>query len=714
MSIGPQQPESLLGRVVAGYELIRYIGTGATGYVFQGKRATSAPGVVELTGKIPLEFPEDAAIKLLVPPFGATPDELADFQRRFLREAQTLAQLDHPHILPIIDFGEDSAAGYFYMVLRYMAGGSLARLIAERGPLPLDEVNHLLAQIADALDYAHSRGIVHRDVKPGNILLDTSGAAYLGDFSIVRLLSDAATQRTTTGRLMGTPAYMAPEQFDDSSRVGPSADIYGLGMVVYEMVTGRAAFGSTSWAQVMKQQLQEAPAPPRAARPDLLAPAEAAIMKALEKDPARRFDTAAAFSRAFSLGLQGEWAEGLSRTVEPAWGVPYVAPDARTQPGGSAAIESAPSRRRNRLGLLVAAVAALLILTCGAGLAFGNAGPSLLAAFFGHATPSATALGTGTPGGPTQTAGPANTAIPGAPTATTRGPVNNPVVSPPTATSTPSLPDLDITAGAHGSGNPYVITTAGPYHNVTIEAGAYATGIGQCSQGGSGTVRITATGVVTIAGTLTVQGEGYCGGRETAGAAGGWQGASPLGPGIQASSPNGGGGSGGGGADSGGGGGGYGSNGGAAQSGEAGGSSYGNATLATLFLGSGGGSSGAQSGGTGGAGGDGGGAIFIQAGAIIVTGTISANGQDGESKVSTGSTNYRGGGGGSGGSIYLHANTVSLGGNLVTATGGQGGYGIHDNTWAISGGPGGVGRIYVEYTQSVSGSTSPPAYEAKV
>lgn len=729
----------MLGQVIADYELTDYIGAGATGVVFRGRRTATAPNPVEKTGLAALEFPEEAAIKLLSPPLGATDAELALFQQRFVREARTLKQFDHPHILRLIDYGQDATTGYFYMVLHYMAGGSLANVLARRGPLPLAEVASILAQIGDALDYAHREGVIHRDVKPGNILLDAEGVPYLSDFSIVRLLSETATLRTSTGRMMGTPAYMAPEQFGDSSRVGPAADLYGLGMVAYELVTGHAAFGATNWAQVMLQQIQEAPANPSVARPDLPKPAEAAIMRALVKDPEERFTSGAAFADAFAQGLDGRWADGLTQFVSTG------APRASRTTGASSAqtiperAPEAPSRSRGRVGVLGAAVALLLVCACVAAAMFGFPG-SPLSAMLVHFTahtptsgvlanvaintpkPGQTSVAThpaatktkannnGTSGGPAATSipgGPTSTPIPGAP----------PTATPIPATATPSLPTLVISTDpskstdgqSHGSGNPYYFTGNHSWYNVTIQTGAWATAISTCGAGGTGTVQFTAIGTVTIAGTLEVNGQGYCGGAAIMGAAGGMQGNSYAGASSRSNAPNYGGGGGGDGADSGGGGGGYGSSGGNAlgSSNTFGGNAYGDPTLYTLYLGSGGGSSGAQSGAIGGAGGNGGGAVSIRAASIVVTGVISANGANGTSRQSSDPTNYRGGGGGSGGSIYLHANSISLPGT-VTAVGGQGGYGV-GGMGNISGGNGADGRIRIEYSQSFSGSTTPAA-----
>ncbi|HEU0028473.1 MAG TPA: protein kinase [Ktedonobacterales bacterium] len=334
MSHDPYQSDGLIGREIAGYEITDFIDSGAASLVFRGKRATSAPALVDTSGAFPLAYPDIAAIKLLAPSLGSRHEELADFQRRFAREAELLKQLRHPHILSANDSGEDEDTGYFYIALPYMEGGSLASAIERRGPLPLSDVAAILAQIADALDYAHAHGIIHRDVKPANILLDAQGQAYLGDFGIVRLLSGGLnlTQRTTIGRVMGSPAYMAPEQFSDTSRIGPLSDLYSLGMVVYQMVTGHLAFETTSWPSLIYKQLSETPASPRSARPELPEPAAAAIMNALEKDPTRRFSTAAAFAQAFALGLQGQWTDEL---------IAYMA--AATMPAVTIAAPMAPA-----------------------------------------------------------------------------------------------------------------------------------------------------------------------------------------------------------------------------------------------------------------------------------------------------------------------------------------------------------------------------------
>ncbi len=296
-----------------------------------------------------------------------------------------------------------------------------------------------------------------------------------------------------------------------------------------------------------------------------------------------------------------------------------------------------------------------------------------------------------------------------------------PVVATPFPASTP-IPGQDLVVSAvasessdgqaHDANNPYLIPVDAQYRTVWVKAGAYASAPAWNGSSG-GTVRFTASGSVQIDGVLSVDSRGYRGGPGVVGASGGVQGESYTGLGTSASAANAGGGGGGAGADSGGGGGGYGASGQPPQNGPdippvSGGTTYGDASLTSLYLGSGGGSSGAQSANFGGPGGTGGGAISIRADRIGVTGRVSANGGDGQSAGSA--ADPRGGGGGSGGSIFLHANTLDLGANLVTSLGGQGGYGTRSNTaLPASGGPGGVGRIHVEYSQSLSGSTNPAA-----
>ena len=310
MAAGMIGPEGLVGQSIAGYRLDKLLGVGATGAVFLGTRLPETTGIVERTGALPTELPQQTAIKVLILPWQLTADEREDFRKRFIREAQTLQRLRHPHIVPVLTFGEDSATGLMYMILPYMSGGTLASTLANaKGGLPFAVVSNYLTQIAAALDYAHSQGVIHRDIKPANVLLDGAGQPYLADFSIVRLVADTHTKLTTTGRIMGTPRYMAPEQISGAGPLGPAGDIYSLGMVVYEMLTGRVAFDAGSLMEMIQRHVQVAPPPPHQLRPDLPPPAEAAVLRALAKQPQDRFTSAGMFAYAFAAGLQGRWLE---------------------------------------------------------------------------------------------------------------------------------------------------------------------------------------------------------------------------------------------------------------------------------------------------------------------------------------------------------------------------------------------------------------------
>lgn len=255
------------------------------------------------------------AVKVLRPQLLADARQWPLFLARFRREADATAALDHANIVPIYEFGEQDDLAY--LVMPYLPDGSLAALLAREGPLPIPQALSYVDQIASALDYAHQHGIIHRDVKPSNLLLHPDGRLLLADFGIARpldmsdlpqiaLASDARDDAglTVGGVTLGTPDYMAPEQIR-AERVGPPADIYALGVVTYAMLTGRAPFGGGPTAQVLARQINDAPPPLRYARPDASARMEEVIFWALAKDASDRPASAGAFAHAMRDGAQG-------------------------------------------------------------------------------------------------------------------------------------------------------------------------------------------------------------------------------------------------------------------------------------------------------------------------------------------------------------------------------------------------------------------------
>jgi serine/threonine protein kinase len=214
---------------------------------------------------------------------------------RFKDEARLIARLEHPHLLPIYDYAADSHSAY--IVMRYLEGTSLRAILDKSGALPFHEIVHLCRQIASVLDYAHSQGVIHRDIKAENILLDTVGNAYLTDFGIAGFIGDRKSS------LAGTPATMSPEQIRGNERLSPSSDIYSLGVVLFEMATGRLPFEAPTEDEVMKQHLH-APIPSaKKLNPYLPDRIDIFFQKALAKNPSERMSSAADMRRALESML---------------------------------------------------------------------------------------------------------------------------------------------------------------------------------------------------------------------------------------------------------------------------------------------------------------------------------------------------------------------------------------------------------------------------
>ena len=219
--------------------------------------------------------------------------EQPGFKARFHREAVAVARLQHPNILSVFDHGEQD--GVTYIVSEYVDGGTLAARMG--APIQLDYCVRILRPIADALDYAHSEGVIHRDVKPSNILLDRRGVPILSDFGLARVAEAADSERLTqTGAMVGTPTYMAPEQCS-GQEAGAPADIYALAVIAFEMVTGRVPFSAPTPLGVIAAHQVTPPPSPRKFNPSLPQVVEQPLLAGLAKDPARRPETATDFVR---------------------------------------------------------------------------------------------------------------------------------------------------------------------------------------------------------------------------------------------------------------------------------------------------------------------------------------------------------------------------------------------------------------------------------
>ena len=255
------------------YDLDREIGRGGMGIVYRARDR---------------RLKRIVAIKLLPPELGFR----SEIRSRFLREAETAAQLSHPNIVPIYSVGE--AENLVYFVMAYVDGDNLAKRLNDRGRMSPEDTRRILGEVAGALAYAHARNVVHRDIKPDNILLDAeTGRALVTDFGIARAVSEGADSRlTATGMAIGTPAYMSPEQCAGEREIDGRTDLYSLGIVGYQMLVGELPFTANNTPAMLVKHISE-PAPPiELRRPDIPTDLGRAIMMMLEKDPAHRFPNA--------------------------------------------------------------------------------------------------------------------------------------------------------------------------------------------------------------------------------------------------------------------------------------------------------------------------------------------------------------------------------------------------------------------------------------
>src|SRR4051812_22940297 len=214
---------------------------------------------------------------------------------RFLAEIRTTANLQHPQILPLFDSG--SSDGFLYYVMPYVEGESLRERLRREKQLPVEDAVRIAREVASALDYAHRHGVIHRDIKPENIMLH-DGSALVADFGIALAASKAGTRMTETGMGLGTPHYMSPEQAMGEREITARSDVYALGAVLYEMLTGDPPFTGSTAQAIVARVVTESPRPLIPQRHTIPPEVDAAVLRALEKLPADRFATAAQFADA--------------------------------------------------------------------------------------------------------------------------------------------------------------------------------------------------------------------------------------------------------------------------------------------------------------------------------------------------------------------------------------------------------------------------------
>ncbi len=287
------------------YELIREIARGGMGVIF-------------LARQISLSRP--VALKMILA--GQLADEVD--VKRFYTGAEAAANLDHPGIVRIYEVGQHEGQHYFSMGL--VEGRSLAQRLAD-GPLPPRQAAVLMAEVARAIEYAHSHGVIHRDLKPGNILLDQDGRARVTDFGLAKKL-ESDSELTGSGRVMGTPSYMSPEQArGNRSEVGTAADVYALGATLYALLTGRPPFQAATAMETLMQVVGEKPVPPRRLNAAIPRDLETICMKCLEKAPHKRYASARALAEELERYLSGQpiharpvgWFEATAK-----WSIPAI------------------------------------------------------------------------------------------------------------------------------------------------------------------------------------------------------------------------------------------------------------------------------------------------------------------------------------------------------------------------------------------------------
>jgi serine/threonine-protein kinase len=321
-----------LGRYTILYEL----GQGAMGTVYRGHDP---------------QIDREVALKTISLHMLGGEDE-KEFRERFFREARAAGKLSHPGIVTIHDAGEDEATRTPYLVMEFVAGMTL-EVLGESGALPREKALELTKQIAEALDYAHARGIVHRDIKPANIIVDAEGRAKITDFGIAKLATSKFTQ---TGMVLGTPAFMSPEQLT-AQPVDGRSDIFSLGTIFYWLLTGKRPFGGDTLAALSYSVVHAEPPPVTQVAPGLPADIEHVVKRALAKDPAQRYATGKEFANDLDDLVHGRPPRSRAGAVAAAVPAPLAATIALP----------APAAEKRRRWIVPVALVALLLIGLGLG-----------------------------------------------------------------------------------------------------------------------------------------------------------------------------------------------------------------------------------------------------------------------------------------------------------------------------------------------------------
>ena len=294
----------LTGKTLGQYEIGQQLGQGGMATVYLAKQTSIGRTV---------------AIKVMPAYFMGE----HNFLQRFEREVKVIAELQHPRVLPVYDYGQ--LEGRPYIVMAYMPGGTVADRI-RKGPMPVSDVSRIVSQIAEGLDHAHNKGVIHRDFKPSNVLLDNQGNAYLADFGIAKI-AETNVQLTGSG-IVGTPAFMAPEMAE-SGNVTPAVDIYALGITLYQMLSGKYPYQGETPIRVMMAHAQDPVPDVREARPELSEAVSDVVMKAMAKNPRDRYATAGALAEDLRSAISRPPADELDEfraTEKVSYPLPVAAP----------------------------------------------------------------------------------------------------------------------------------------------------------------------------------------------------------------------------------------------------------------------------------------------------------------------------------------------------------------------------------------------------